>query len=321
MSSPAQPLVSFVMPVWNPRRDWLEQAVTSVLRQRDCRLELLVVDDGCPEPVAPLLSRMDDDRLRVLRIDHAGVCVARNAGLAEVRGDRIRFVDADDVLEERSTARLLHLIGDDEAIIAYGATLFCDHALRPRWKMVCDLQGDAVTECLLGRFTVRPFSLLFPRSIVDKTGAWEPSFRVSDDWDYVLRSLEYARVRGDKTVATFYRKHPFAATTDLVAGERGARLVVERYFERHPEQRGTRLERQAYARLHAMLARARLTRGDLRGSLAEARRSAGIDPTALVEEARLSLPAAAGRVRTFGRPRREPPVIPTGGSEPYCHCR
>jgi glycosyltransferase involved in cell wall biosynthesis len=302
MSSPAESLVSFVMPAWKPRAEWLDQAVTSVLRQRDCRLELIVVDDGCPEPVAELLSHMDDERLRVLRVPHGGECAARNAGLADARGGRIRFVDADDVLEAGSTARLLRLMGDDERVIAYGATLFCDAQLRPRWTMVSDLQGDAVTECLLGRFTVRPFSLLFPRSVVDMTGAWEPSFRVSHDWDYVLRSLEHARVRGEKAIATFYRKHPVAATTDLEAGESGARLVVQRYFERHPEQRGTPLERQAQARLHAMVARARLTRGDVRGSLAEARRSMTIDPTGLIEEARLSLPALAGRMRRLARP-------------------
>lgn len=311
MSSPTQPLVSFVMPVWNPRRDWLEQAVTSVLRQRDCRLELLVVDDGCPEPVADLLSEIDDERLRVLRVDHGGECAARNAGLAEVRGDRIRFVDADDVLEERSTARLLRLIGNDEEIIAYGATLFCDQDLRPRWKMVCDVQGGALTECLLGRFTVRPFSLLFTRSIVERTGVWEPAFRVSHDWDYVLRALEHAEVRGEKAVATFYRKHVGAATADVEAGELGATLVLKRFFERHPDQRGTKLERQAHARLHAMVARARLTHGDVRGALTEARRAVAIEPTSLFEEARLSLPALAGRARGLLDPRE--PVAQSDG--------
>jgi glycosyltransferase involved in cell wall biosynthesis len=302
MSAATQPLVSFVMPVWNPRPEWLDQAVGSVLGQRGCRLELLVVDDGCPQPVADLISHVDDERLRVLRVDHGGECRARNAGLAEARGDRIRFVDADDVLEEGSTARLLRLLGDDDDVIAYGATLFCDEELRPRWTMVCDVQGDAVSECLLGRFTVRPFSLLFPRSVVEKVGPWEPAFRVSHDWDYVLRALDHARVRGETAVATFYRKHPVAATRNLVAGEQGASLVVERYFERHPDQRGTRLERQARARMQAMIARARLTHGDLRGAVGAAGRSLVADPTALFEEARLSMPAVAGKARTlFGR--------------------
>jgi hypothetical protein len=299
MTGAAGPLVSFVMPVWNPRRDWLLQAVESVLAQRDCRLELIVVDDGCPDPVAGLLSGVSDQRLRALRVEHGGECAARNAGLAEARGDRIRFVDADDVLEPGSTSRLLRLIGSDEDVISYGATLFCDQELRPQWTMVCDVQGDAVTACLLGRFTVRPFSLLFPRPVVERTGGWEPGFRVSHDWDYVLRALDHARVRGEQAVATFYRKHPVAATTDLEAGEHGAMLVLERYLERHPEQRGTKLERQARARLHAMIARSRLTHGELRGSLAEMRRTLETDPSALLEEARLSMPALAGRARAL----------------------
>ena len=43
------------MPVWQPRQDWLRPAVETALAQRDCPVELIVVDDGCPTPVADLL--------------------------------------------------------------------------------------------------------------------------------------------------------------------------------------------------------------------------------------------------------------------------
>ena len=44
-------MMTVVMPVWNPRGDWLMAAVRSVLGQCACRLELIVVDDGCASPV------------------------------------------------------------------------------------------------------------------------------------------------------------------------------------------------------------------------------------------------------------------------------
>jgi glycosyltransferase involved in cell wall biosynthesis len=290
-------LVSFVMAVWNPRRDWFGQAVTSLLAQQGCDVELIVVDDGCPEPVDRLLTDVDDARVRIVRIEHAGESAARNAGIAAARADHIRFVDADDAFPPASTARLLQLAGERNDVIAYGATMFCDSELRPMWKMTCRSEGDARVECLLGRFTVRPGALLFPRAVVDATGEWNTDMTVSQDWDYVLRALEHATVAGHREIATYYRKHTTSATTNTDAGVQGARRTVEGYFERHPDERNTRLERRAEASLEATLARTYLTRGERHAALAAARRSLALDPRALPGELRRSLPAFAGVFR------------------------
>jgi len=79
-------LVSLVMPVWRPRPGWLREAVVSALQEHACQIELIVVDDACEEPVAGLLAGIEDPRLRVLRIEHAGPYGARNAGIAAARG-------------------------------------------------------------------------------------------------------------------------------------------------------------------------------------------------------------------------------------------
>lgn len=247
---PPEPLVSLIMPARAPRADWLRAAVESALGQVSARLELIVVDDGSAEPVADLLADLDDPRLRLLRIDHGGVSRARNAGLAVAGGDYVRFVDADDVLEPGSTSRMLAVAGHEPgAAIAYGATLNCDEALHPLRLMESDLEGWIVEECLLYRFDVRCMSMLFPRSVVDAVGDWDPTLRHCQDWDYVLRALEHAPARRDAAVATFYRRHAAAQTTNLAAMLDHEQLVVDRYFERHPGQAGTRLERRARAQL------------------------------------------------------------------------
>jgi glycosyltransferase involved in cell wall biosynthesis len=290
-------LVSFVMPVWRPRPEWLRAAVASVLGQRDCRLELIVVDDGGDGAVGRLLADVADERLRVVPVAHGGAARARNAGLAEARGAWVRFVDADDVLPPESTARLLALAEPDETI-AYGATLLCDEELRPRWRMTSRLQGWAERDCLLSRFAVRPPALLFPRSVIDRVGPWDDGFTVSEDWDYVLRALELAPVRGHREVALLYRRHGGGATRDVGAGVAGGRRVVARYFERHPELRGTRLERRAEAMLAAHAARVALTHGDARAAARALPSALWLDPRAVVAQVAQGLPAlraAAGR--------------------------
>jgi glycosyltransferase involved in cell wall biosynthesis len=284
-----------IMPVWQPKREWLLDAVGTALGQRDCELELILVDDGNAEPVEALLSDLDDPRLQVLRVEHGGSYHARNAGIAAARGDIIRFVDCDDVYTPESTARMLRLMDDD--VITYGATMFCDEELQPVWKMTCDTRGWAAERCLLSRFRVRIVSMLFPRGVIEAVGDWDTDFGVSGDWDYVLRTLDHAPVRGEDHVASWYRRHPKSVTGDIVAGEAGARRTVSRYFDRHPQKRGTRLERRVEAMLEANAARVRSTRGQPRESLRRLGRAIRLDPFAVARQIEQGMPALRGRLR------------------------
>jgi glycosyltransferase involved in cell wall biosynthesis len=251
-------LVSLVMPVWRPRSDWLHEAVASALDESACEVELIVVDDGNEQPVADVLADVADPRLRVLRVEHGGPYAARNAALAIARGDYVRYVDADDVVQAHSTGRLLAESGPGETM-AYGATLMCDEDLRPGRVVTADSEGDVAEECLLGGFEVFVVSILYPRAALDRAGPWEETaFTVSGDWDYVLRALEQAPVRRLDEVVSLYRRHPASVTKGarVAAGAQAGKLVLDRYFERHPEQRGSALERRAYSNLHIDRARA-----------------------------------------------------------------
>lgn len=285
------------MAAWRPRPDWLRDAVDAALSQTYRNVELLVVDDGSPEPVAPLLASFDDPRLRVIRIEHGGVSRARNAGIAEFRGDFLRYLDADDVAVADSTERLVRLTGGGDHVITYGATAVCDDALRHRWTMTANVQGDAVRACLLGEFPVRPFALLFPRWVVEQAGPWDEESTVSEDWDWILRALELAPVAGGQEILVHYRKHASSATRDVAAGDRGARRVVDRYFERHPGQRGTELERRARARLDVVAARVLLSRRRPLEALPRLFRGVARDPRALWPELEQGWPALVASLR------------------------
>jgi GT2 family glycosyltransferase len=297
------PLVTIVMSAWKPNRDWLVEAVNSILDQRGCRFELLVIDDGSPQPVAELLQNVEDSRMQVERVPHGGLSRARNAGAALARGDYIRFVDCDDFYPPDSTGHLLALADGEEDVVTYGATLMCDEQLRPIWKMVSRVEGSFTVPSLLGRFQIRPHVLLFPRRVVEQTGEFDPSYKVTEDWDYVLRASEHARARGDSSVATYYRRHGSAMTADTAAGEDAAERVVKCYFERHPELRGTRLERLAQARLQAMSARVSATHGRPREALRRFWKALKLDHRAVCYEVVQIGQAVWGHLRygQFGR--------------------
>jgi O-antigen biosynthesis protein len=282
MALSPHPLVSFVMPAWNTPDEWLGEAVRSVLGQVGANVELNVVDDGSDRPVERVLGDVGDPRLRVLRTPHVGAAEARNAGFRASRGDFVRFVDSDDSVPADSTAHLLQLLGDGTPTIAYGATLYCDPALRPLRVLVSDLRGDVEDACLFGRFAVRGPALLFPRAVVESAGLWDGFAAPCEDWDFVLRALEHAPVRGDHTVVYRYRKHETSLTGSMDAVERGAHRVIDRYLERHPEAAGTRRERRA--RAAAVLVGAAMRRDAVRPYGRRLIRAAALDPAAAARE-------------------------------------
>ncbi len=89
-------LVSVVIPTFN-RAHTIERAVDSVLAQDYPSIEVIVVDDGSTDGTAVRMSRYGSDpRVRYFLFPNGGVCVARNRGLREVRGEFVAMLDSDD---------------------------------------------------------------------------------------------------------------------------------------------------------------------------------------------------------------------------------
>jgi teichuronic acid biosynthesis glycosyltransferase TuaG len=90
-------LVSIIMPVFNAGQ-FIEQAVQSVLDQTYGNWELLIVNDGSTDDSLHVVQKFNDERIFIFHQANRGVSAARNAGLANMRGEFFCFLDADDIL-------------------------------------------------------------------------------------------------------------------------------------------------------------------------------------------------------------------------------
>jgi hypothetical protein len=211
------------------------------------------VDDGSPEPIAAMLTDVASSRLRIVRIEHGGLGVARNAGIAASQGRFLRFLDADDIYPRDSTACLLRLALGRPNVVACGATRWCRGDLEPILDWPVTWRGDPLRALLLMRCTITPPSvLLVPRTLVEAVGPWRSDFPVAQDWDYQLRLLERGKLVTTRRVVACYRQHQTSLSRAREVAWRDCVGVVDAYFERHPTARGQRLEVQARAALELL---------------------------------------------------------------------
>ena len=107
--------VSIIIPVYN-MKDYLEEAIESVISQTYKNIEIIIIDDGSndgSEKICDDYSRLDS-RIKVIHQENKGLSAARNKGLEIMTGDYVAYLDPDDVYHPKMI-EMLHdkMINED----------------------------------------------------------------------------------------------------------------------------------------------------------------------------------------------------------------
>jgi glycosyltransferase involved in cell wall biosynthesis len=204
-------LVSIIMPCYDAA-PYLQQAIESVLGQSYRNVELLVVDDGSNDEspaIAARLAREHAGRITLLRTDRAGPYPARNAGLAQARGEFVAFLDADDYWSPDFLEKLHSALAGSTAALAYCGWQNIGAADRTNEPYVPpDLEQGDKLELLLRAASPWPIhAALVRRTVIDEVGGFDTTLATCMDYDLWLRigaSHPIARV---PEVLAFYRFH------------------------------------------------------------------------------------------------------------------
>ena len=97
-SSPVQssPVQSIIIPTYN-RKEFIADAINSVLSQTQKSLEVIVIDDCSTDGTADFVKSIADERVHYLRNEkNSGQEVSRMNGFRHARGKYITFLDDDD---------------------------------------------------------------------------------------------------------------------------------------------------------------------------------------------------------------------------------
>lgn len=95
----SEPFFSIIIPIYNAEKT-ISNAIESVLCQSYSNFELILVNDGSNDNSLIICHDYEkkDSRVIVLDYPNGGVACARNRGLKTSKGNRICFLDADDIV-------------------------------------------------------------------------------------------------------------------------------------------------------------------------------------------------------------------------------
>lgn len=187
-----KPLVSIVMPVYNPNSLWLEKAIASVRGQIYPHWELCIADDASTNPaIRPVLERyaqMDKRIKLVFREKNGHISVASNSALALAQGEWIALQDQDDMLAEHALFWVVDAINRHPAcrLIYSDEDKIDEMGVRSAPYFKCDWNPDLF-------YSQNMFSHLgvYHAELVREVGGFRAGLEGSQDYDLALRCIEH----------------------------------------------------------------------------------------------------------------------------------
>jgi len=191
---PRHPLISIILPVYNPELRFLEAAIDSIRNQIYERWELCIADDASTDPaVRPFLEKIAaaDARIKMtFRNKNGHISACSNSALKLATGDWCALLDQDDAFAEHALALVaLEIDCHPDAGLIYSDEDKIDEDgvrsnpfFKPDWN----------PELFLGQNYINHLGC-YRADILREIGGFREGFEGSQDYDLALRCVDRLR--------------------------------------------------------------------------------------------------------------------------------
>ena len=180
-------MVSVIIPSYN-REKTIEKAARSVLDQTYTDLELIIVDDGSTDNTKAAVEAIGDPRVRYVRQENAGACVARNRGIDEARGEIIAFQDSDDVWHRDKLEKQLRVFEKEPTAQIVCCRTRCIRLDGSSFSSMEDV-GDGFLTKERGPGGISTQTLVMKRAVTEQV-RFDPKVTRYQDLDFMLVAMK-----------------------------------------------------------------------------------------------------------------------------------
>jgi len=208
------PSVSVVIPTYN-RRQFIGEAVASVLAQSHRELEVIVVDDGSTDGTGAFLQQRfgHDQRFRYVPQENAERAVARNTGIRAAQGQWLAFLDSDDLwLPDKLARQVACVTASPELVLVHTGYTEVDEHNQPLRDILLNRRTEP--ETAFGALVTANFicsaTPLIRRDAFDRVGLFNEDRRLLcfEDWEMWTRLAAVGPIQYLREPLARHRFHP-----------------------------------------------------------------------------------------------------------------
>lgn len=178
--------VSVVIPTFN-RKNFVLEAIDSVVNQTVKPFEVIVIDDGSTDGTGGLIRKKYPDIVYIYQ-ENRGVSAARNKGIKIAKGDYIALLDSDDLWKKRKLEKHIDFIKQNPQFrISQTDELWIRNGKFVNPMKKHKKYGGFIFPQCLPLCIVSPSAVIIEKGIFDDYGFFDETIPACEDYDMWLR--------------------------------------------------------------------------------------------------------------------------------------
>ena len=181
------PLVSVIIPLYN-QKQFVGQAIESILSQSYPNIEIIVVNDGSTDNPFSILKKYKKDII-LINQENKGLAAARNTGINKCSGEYIQFLDADDWLNKDKIKLQLEFSRNQNTLISYCEVVQYDDITQKKQLSYIGEVKDMFSHLynFWYSYPLPIHSLLIKKEIFKKFGLFDEGLKACEDRCFLSR--------------------------------------------------------------------------------------------------------------------------------------
>ena len=195
------------MPVYNGEK-YIKDTIESVLNQTYKDFEFIIVDDGSTDNTLNIIKVFNDERIKIIEVNHGGIVNALNTGLDMATGEYIVRVDSDDISLPERFEKLLEYMENNRDVVVCGSWA---KTINTNGEVMGGLKYPPIDHVDIKKYLLlhNPFihpSVIIRKDILNKSGKYK-KYKHNEDYELWSRVLRYGQGHNIPEELILYRIH------------------------------------------------------------------------------------------------------------------